>query len=640
MPLRVLMLLLIGLFPAVAPAQAVPAGQAIALKDFIEADQFLQLKISPDGEHYAATVPLEDRTALVVIKRSDMSRTNQVLPESQQHVTGFDWASSGQLVFSVSSKVGYFAEPVPTGYLYRVAAGGGQSERLGLERIALQDPLPGDPRHVLVRHYSGRSRDPISLLDLETGKIDVEYMKHTTLNGATYIVDNAGEIRFADGFAHNEIKSRLQQRGEDGEWREIHSEKESGFPLYVAGFSADNRTAYLIVEQDSGPDALYAHDMATGQRRLVSRHKRVDLGRVLRSPITGAVIAVEYLDGPPALEVIEADDPFVRELQKVVRAFPGAYVTPTSYTLDGNVGIYVASSDVNSGDFYRVDHRTGEATYLVSRNLALGPDRMSPMRTVNFKSRDGLDLQAFITVPRSAAGKAVPLVVIPHGGPKGLFDTWGFDRGTQMLAAHGYAVMQVNFRGSGNYGRAFREAGNGEWGARMQDDLTDATQWAIREGLAAPGQVCLYGASYGAYAALMGLAREPGLYACGIGNLGIYDLSRMYRSERIYRDSKDYFDTALGDVDLDTISPVRLADRIKVPVLLGAGELDQTAPVGQTHSMNDALKRAGVPVEMVVYNREMHGYYKYEHRMDWAKRVLAHLDKTIGAGRVAPAAAN
>ena len=619
-------------------ASPVPAG-ATPLKAFIEADQFLDLKISPDGELYAATVPMEDRTALVILKRSDMGRTNQVLPEAGQHVTGFAWANTGELVFSVSLKVGLLAAPVGTGYLYRVKAAGGPPERIGKKFLSLEHALPADDRHILVWHGAGGARDPVSRLNLDTGKIDVEYIKHTPMRRASYITDNAGEIRFASGYMFNEIRSRVQQRDAQGEWQDIHLEEESGFPLYVSGFSADNKTAYLIVEEPTGPDSLYAYDMETRQRRLVARHERVDVGRLLRSPLTNAVIAVEYRDGPPSLKVIEADDPFVRELQKVVRAFPGSYVTPMSYTLDGKVGVYLASSDVNSGDFYRVDHATGEATYLASRNLALDPERMSPMRTFEFKARDGKPLQGFITVPRSAAGKPAPLVVIPHGGPKGVFDTWGFDREVQMLAAHGYAVLQLNFRGSGNYGREFRESGNGQWGAKMQDDLTDATQWALREGIAAPGRICLYGASYGAYAALMGLAREPALYACGIGNLGVYDLERMYRSERIYRDSKDYFDTALGDVDLATISPVRLASRIRAPVLLGAGELDSTAPVGQTRSMNDALKLAGVPVQMVVYDREMHGYYKYEHRLDWAKRVLAHLDKTIGDGRAAPVAA-
>ncbi len=642
--LRLRLLFVLACLTALAPpplhADTPSATAAIPLKAFIEADQFLQLKISPDGEHYAATVPMEDRTALFILRRSDMSRTNQVVPEAEQHVTGFEWASKGELVFSVSLKVGLLAAPIGTGYLYRVKAAGGASERIGKQRLSLEDALPADERHILVWHGAGGSRDPISRLDLETGKIDVEYMKHTPLRRAGYITDNAGEIRFASGYLFNELKSRVQQRDEEGEWQDIHSEKESGFPLYVSGFSADNKTAYFIVEEPTGPDSLYAYDMATRERRLVARHERVDVGRLLRSPLTHGVIAAEYRDGPPSIKVIEAGDPFIKELQKVVLAFPGSYVTPTSYTLDGKVGIYLASSDVNSGDFYRVDHTTGEATYLVSRNLAFDPERMSPMRTFEFKGRDGKPLQGFVTVPRSAGGKPAPLVVIPHGGPKGVFDTWGFDREAQMLAAHGYAVLQVNFRGSGNYGREFRESGNGEWGAKMQDDVTDATNWAVREGIAAPGRICLYGASYGAYSAMMGLVREPGLYACGIGNLGVYDLSRMYRSERIYRDSKDYFDTALGDVDLDAISPMRLASRIRVPVLLGAGELDSTAPVGQTRSMNAALKQAGVPVEMVVYDREMHGYYKYEHRLDWAKRVLAHLDKTIGAGRAGPVAAN
>ncbi|HQZ31269.1 MAG TPA: prolyl oligopeptidase family serine peptidase [Arenimonas sp.] len=641
--MRHLMPYLLGCLAAVAlaPAFAAPPKDAvgIALEAFLKNDQFRQMEISPDGEHYAATVPLDDRTALVILKRSDLSRANQVLPEAEQHVTSVDWVNPKEVVFTISLQAGALAAPMSTGYLYAVDTARGPARRLGREYIRLLDPLRDDDRHILVSHSSGSARDPVSRLDLETSKIEVEYMKQTTMRGATYLVDNAGEIRFAMGHVGYEIRPTLQQRGEDGTWEEIHSQDDGEHPMYLSGFSADNRTAYFIVEEESGPDGFYAYDMATRKRRLLSRHERVDVGRELYSPLTGALIALEYWDGPPTLKVIEPDDPFVGELQKVVRAFPGAYVSPTSYTRDGKVGIYLVSSDVNSGDFYRVDHNTGQATYLASRNLALDPERLAPMRSFRFKARDGLELHGLVTVPRAAAGRPAPLVVIPHGGPKGVFDNWGFDREVQMLASQGYAVLQVNFRGSGNRGRDFRESGNGEWGARMQDDVTDATQWALREGIAAPGRICLYGASYGAYSAMMGLVREPALYACGIGNLGVYDLARMYRSERRFRDNKDYFDQALGDVDLDAISPVRLASRIRVPVLLGAGELDYTAPVGQTRSMNAALELAGVPVEMAVYPREAHGYYKYENRLDWATRVLAHLDKTIGAGaKPAPAA--
>ena len=624
-------LLLLAVVPFAAAAE-------IPLDHFLTPGKFNEIKISPDGEYLAATVPLADRTALVVLRRKDLVRTGHAMFEAQQHVTDFHWANARQLVYKESRKLGWRAAPVDSGYLYRMNVDGTENQPITKASVRLVSALPDDDENILVGFTSVSARTPISRMNLQTGKVEVNYMR-SPIDSGVHHVDNAGVIRFISGTSNNELTSQLHQRDDDGEWHLVNVEKDTGVHVYVMGFSADNQTAYFIIEDDELTDGFYAHDMKTRQRKLVARHARVDVDGVLRSPLDGGVIALEYLDGLPELKVIQPDDAFARALQKVRAAFPGAYVTPTSYTRDGGLGLYEVSSDVNSGEYYLVDHKSGQATFVAARDERLDPSLMAPMQSHRFKARDGIELQAYLTMPLGVA-KGAPLVVMPHGGPKGVYDSWGFDHEVQMLASRGYAVLQVNFRGSGNFGRRFRESGNGEWGAKMQDDVTDATNWALREGYAAPGRVCLYGASYGAYAAMMGLVREPGTYACGIGNVGVYDLSRMYRGERRFRDNKDYFDEALGDVDLATISPVRLARAIRAPVLLGAGELDGTAPVGQSRSMHQALERVGDPVEYAEYAKEGHGYYKYENRLDWAKRVLAHLDKTIGAGRAAPVAAN
>jgi dipeptidyl aminopeptidase/acylaminoacyl peptidase len=164
----------------------------------------------------------------------------------------------------------------------------------------------------------------------------------------------------------------------------------------------------------------------------------------------------------------------------------------------------------------------------------------------------------------------------------------------------------------------------------MQDDVTDATRWAIAEGIAEPGRICLYGASYGAYASMMGLVREPDLYACGIGNVGLYDMVAMNSDQKRSAFGREYFATAVGPVDMASISPSRLADRIRAPVLLGAGELDQTTPLEQTRAMQKGLEQAGRPPEVVVYDGEAHGYYLRQNQEDWARRVLRFLDTHIG----------
>ena len=217
-----------------------------------------------------------------------------------------------------------------------------------------------------------------------------------------------------------------------------------------------------------------------------------------------------------------------------------------------------------------------------------------------------------------------------------VLDAWGFNADAQMLATSGYAVLQVNFRGSGNYGRAFKQAGARQWGAAMQDDVTDATRWAIEQGYADPHRICIYGASYGAYAALMGVVREPTLYRCAIGYVGVYDLPMMKRDLAARNHaSTTWAKEWIGNDDavLGEASPVRLASGIKAPVFLAAGGEDFIAPIDHTKRMEAALKRSGVDVEALYYPNEGHGFYETAHRREFYTRMLQFLGRHIGPGQ-------
>ena len=281
-----------------------------------------------------------------------------------------------------------------------------------------------------------------------------------------------------------------------------------------------------------------------------------------------------------------------------------------------------------------------KATHVVSQAQWIDPAAMSPMRAIQFTARDGLAIKGYLTVPKGASGKNMPMVVLPHGGPVGISDQWGYDQEVQLLASAGYAVLQVNFRGSGERGRKFEHAGATQWGGTMQDDVTDATRWAIQQGYADPSRICIYGASYGAYAALMGVAKEPSLYKCAAGYVGVYDLPQLHGEETLKRGSSRTWANDWIGTDMDALaahSPTRLAGKIKVPVFLAAGREDLRAPGEHTERMEKALKAAGVPVESLYYDGEGHGFYKPEHRREYYARLLAFLSRSLGGGTAAPA---
>jgi dipeptidyl aminopeptidase/acylaminoacyl peptidase len=251
-------------------------------------------------------------------------------------------------------------------------------------------------------------------------------------------------------------------------------------------------------------------------------------------------------------------------------------------------------------------------------------------------------LHGLLTVPPGSDGKKLPLVVVPHGGPYWVHDSKGYDVENQILAQHGYAVLQVNFRGSGGYGRAFLDAGRKQWGRAMQDDVTDATRWAIAQGIADPSRICIYGGSYGGYAALMGPIREPGLYKCAASYAGPTDLAKITRWDSEHRDklSRRWFAKMLGEgAELDPISPAHNAAKIGVPVLLAHGYLDARVDVLHAQAMRKQLEKNRVDVDYIEYPMTGHFLVLDKHREDFYTRLLRLLDRSIGPN-AQPVAAN
>ena len=293
-------------------------------------------------------------------------------------------------------------------------------------------------------------------------------------------------------------------------------------------------------------------------------------------------------------------------------------------------------SDVSPGDYYLIDTQTNNARFLVSSRSWVDPKKMRHKEPVKLQARDGLVLHGYLTRPRDEPGP-YPLIVLPHGGPIGVRDTWSFNWEAQLFAHYGYAVLQVNYRGSAGYGDAFERAGYREWGGKMQDDVTDATQWAIAQGIATKDNICIYGASYGGYAALMGAVREPTLYQCAASYAGVTDLQLMYESgdTRYSNVGRTYLEEVFGaDPEfLRARSPAYNADRIGIPVLIIHGKADWRADYEHATRMRDALEKAHKDVQFVPLKFEGHGAYDEENRIQVYTTLLDFLAKYLRGGQ-------
>jgi dipeptidyl aminopeptidase/acylaminoacyl peptidase len=286
---------------------------------------------------------------------------------------------------------------------------------------------------------------------------------------------------------------------------------------------------------------------------------------------------------------------------------------------------------VDPGAYYLFDTQTMKADFLRAARKWINATTMHPKEPFAMKARDGLLMHGYLTKP--SGNGPYPMVVLPHGGPHGIRDEWEFDWEVQLLANRGYAVLQLNYRGSGGYGEAFEKAGYLEWGAKMQDDITDATKWAIDNKHADANRICIYGASYGGYAALMGAVREPTLYKCAIGYAGVYDLELMFSSGDTprYKSGRDYLELALGKdkESLHARSPVYNADKIQVPVLLIHGKADWRAAYEQATRMKAALEKNKKQYEWMALGSEGHGVYDEESRQEVYARIVTFLDKYL-----------
>ncbi|TZF89187.1 alpha/beta hydrolase family protein [Cognatilysobacter lacus] len=644
-----------------AALAATPIVHALDVEPYIRKDKFEQILISPKGEFFAATVPLEKQTILAIIRRSDNKVLSRFGMGENTVIGNFRWVNPARVLFTVGEKFGALDSPSGTGEIYGIDAkegaigellvgqrvttntgtGGGshiQAKKVEQVWADIIDDLPGDDRSVVLEVGTFGAEFPrVEKMDVYSGRRI--RLASAPIRSATFSTDNAGVVRFAHGADYDRAGKLYYRDGEGSEWRLVNDESVTGLDRVPAGFSSDNRTAYLVAEADKGPDHLVTWDPATDKVADVLVDPVVDPEAMITELGSEVPVGAFFNNETLSTRFFDTNSRRAKVQARLEEAFPGQHVYVTSETADGGTALVRVGSSRNPGDYYLFDTKLGKANYLLSNGEWFDPERMNPTQAFEFAARDGLKIHGYMTRPRGSEGKRLPMVLLPHGGPFGVRDDEGFDAEVQMLASAGYAVMRVNYRGSSGYGRSFSEAGRKQWGLAMQDDLTDATRWAISSGQADAGRICIYGGSYGAYAALMGVAKEPTLYRCAVGYSGVYDLPTMYTDGDTHTSAygKNFLADWVGSrEEIAAVSPTRMAARSKVPVFLAAGGKDERAPIGHSKLMEKALISAGTPVETLYIPTEGHGFYTIEHRREFYTKLLAFLARNIGGETATP----
>lgn len=629
-------LLLVAVFLAASPFAWGADAPAPTLDELLKPDQNDAVSISPDGRYVAATARLGERTVLAIINRETLKPERVLDPQQRGGIAAVDWAS-GNRVLVRSSFVGDMVEQAFLNpYVTAVDVDGGRKREF---TTAVVDSLTDDDDHMLVarcaRDSSKGCWSYVQKVDT-LGNLQGPRLVDGPAPGVGYATDGRGVVQFAT-VTDDDGKQKLWWH-DGSRWQLINDETASGVEVYPIGGAADGKAGYLIAEQPDGPDAIERIDFATGKREVVLRDGRLDPSYIVWSVDGREPIGAGYGIGVPRARYWNPDHPDARLLRKLEAAFPEDAVRFVSGTRDGSRAIVKVWSDRDAGSFYLLDRATLKTDLIARKTPWLSPDQLAPAQPFEMKARDGLPLTGYLTRPLHASG-ATPLVVMPHGGPFAVKDEWDYDAETQILAAHGYAVLRVNFRGSSGFGRAFIAKGFRQWGGAMQDDLIDATRWAQAQPGIDGAKTCIFGGSYGGYASLMAAALEPGMFRCAVSTAGVTDLNLQWRWGDVHRSAygRAYLEESLGTDPkaLHERSPVRFAATMKTPLMLVHGVHDERVPFEHVRRLRAALDAAGIKYEGYFPKNETHGIYGEENRREYYTQVLAFLHRYIGGATVA-----
>lgn len=639
-----------------SPHQQPPIG------NFIRQPDFSQVTFSPGGTYIGTLVPEPGHpygNLLAILDARTGNAVHLLRSGGQALIHDYFWVGDKRIVVTVAQQQSGLDAPVPTGELFAIDIdGGGQIDLFGYRagqtqtttatgnvarRDAYAEPIlwrPVGDNHILIA-VNAFTKDPAGsftsaqMLDVRDGRgVD---LGDAPARNARLLADHAGQVRVA--YANNDVSGIVvwSRPSTSAPWKVLNDPATSGLDMAPIGFNRDNSKLYVRITHGDSPDAIETMEMATGKLISLYQGRFADPGPLLESADGLDYYAVITQEGRRSLFYLDENSQEARLNKALAARFPGQLVYFSSFTRDGKHAIVSVSSDRDPGDYYVFDLDTHNARYLLSAMPGVDLAHMQPMQPIELKARDGLVLHGFLTLP--AGARPYPLIVLPHGGPHGIADIWMFNSEVQLFASRGYAVLQINYRGSGGYGDNFQDRGYRQWGLSMQDDLTDATRWAIDQGYADARRICIYGESYGGYAALEGVVREPDLYRCAVGYAGVYDLRlQLDLSDTQQTDmGAAYLRLALGNDrdDLLRRSPLSGADRIKADILLIHGGDDPRAPFKNFQEFTQALDQHGKHYETLVEPHEGHGFFLPEHQQEVYRKIIDFLDRNIG-----PAAAS
>jgi dipeptidyl aminopeptidase/acylaminoacyl peptidase len=648
--MRYFMVVTILLFTVFSVQSKTPSE--IPLEAFFKDAQFSNMQISPDGKHLAVIYDTGNSNTLAIMDIGLTTIKAKInFGEYMRIGNNIMWPRNDRFILSYSKFVGYLdTKGSPSIYVaYDIDGSNGRQltvpQRTWYRIISM---LPSDPTKILVTksHWADQGQTKLWTIDVDRGK--ESYIGGEPRGAQSIIADSNGIPRFATAYEEEEDdaigKGKITffvKQTPTSEWRKVSLPDlyQQGTRISLLGFNADNTIAYVSSDIKTKVPSIYAVDLATLKSTLIHEETVADIGG--RGELyNGALETVAFSRDYNRMVFLSEDSEMKTIMTQLYATFgiddTSSNMRITSFTEDGNQLVFNISSDRDPGVFYLfnrgLDGSSPSIRELAVAKREIDPNLMAPMTPIKFTSRDDIELRGYKVIP--ITGEApYPMVQIIHGGPHGPRDYWGWNREAQFLASRGYAVVMVNFRGSGGYGDAFERSGYQEWGGKMINDMTDATMWMVEKGYADKDRLCVYGGSYGGYGTLQSLVREPDLYKCGIGYVGVYDLFEMKKAGDIPKreSGRKFLDQVLGTDEkrMREFSPALNVEKIKAELFIAHGSDDVRVPMEQYESLSENLKRIGKPYISMIRD-EGHGYQKDKNKYDFYSQMERFLAEHIG----------
>ncbi len=607
-------------------------AKELPLDHFFKNPEFAGFQISPNGKELAAMVNLNGRMNLAVIDLKTR-KSRAITDVKDQDVSGFMWATTERILFFMdkdgSESFGIFAintdGTMPRTLVEPLASVIRSGDRSKLRIVRVLDVLKDDPEWVLVSSNERRAAYPdVFRMNIMTGKTLL--VERNPGDIVSWFTNWDGEVVGAVFQEELEVGFKLLRNAREDEWETITRARFDAPSFMPVGIKGDGENGYVssnLTPEGEVRDksAIYEFNFETKTfGKLVYEHPVVDCCGLIQNEKKRDMIGISYMVGKP--ETVYLDPRWKGIMNAINRALPNTSNRFISFDDEETLGVVSATSSTQPPKYYLFDFVNKKLEWIADSRPWVDSSKMAKMEPYSFNARDGRKLHGYLTIPNGSDGKNLPLIINPHGGPWAR-DGWRYNPEHQFLANRGYAVIQVNFRGSVGFGMDHLQSSWKQWGQAMQNDVTDAVHWAIDQGIADADRICIYGGSYGGYATMAGLAFTPDLYKCGINYVGVTDIALLFKTAPdSWAAGEEQMKIMVGDPKtekefLEQWSPVNHADKIKASVFMAYGQQDPRVSIKHAKAMKKAMKKAGVDFELMIKRDEGHGFRKEENRYDF-----------------------